>query len=302
VAVTLPRDVQVVLQDGALSLSSRLAEQNSDLSWLTHSTATVTPVSEPPAPLTPILTEVLDPGCVMARLDAIGVVGIGFPWRVLEVGRTPERLRVRIAADPDGEMTVNTWGSLFDAALSAAPVLFPGGPRLRMPGALREVRVHGAPPAEALVGIELVDVRWSEDQAGDVEVDIVIADRDGTVAARLAGVRFGVVQHAAAPDITEAEAGEDSWRDLPAPELARHVEVLVREVIAAELRADPDELDHHRPLTEMGVDSLLGESIRQGLARRFRTALPSGLLWDRPNVASLGDHLCELVAQERPAA
>src|SRR5262249_35288807 len=80
VALGTPRDVQVVRQEGALRLSSRLADQAGDQSWLTHSLARVAdPDGGRPEPVPPSgLAEVLDPDCVMDRLRTIGVVGIGF--------------------------------------------------------------------------------------------------------------------------------------------------------------------------------------------------------------------------------
>jgi 6-methylsalicylic acid synthase len=316
VALTTPRDVQVVRQDGALRLSSRLADQAADQSWLTHSTASVAdpadlsgrgrPDFAPPG----THAEPLDPGCVMDRLDAIGVVGIGFPWQVRAVCRAADHLTARVAADPDRAMNANTWGSLFDAALSAAPVLFPGPPRLRMPGRLAEVAVYGDPPPEALVGVRLADVRWDGDQAADVVVDITVADGAGVVAARLSGVRFGVVQQAALPEprVDETDGAAAAWAGLPGPALTEFAESTVRSVVAVELRLDPADIDMHRPLPEMGVDSLLGESIRQRLSRQFRTALPSSLLWDRPSIAAVAGYLAEVLAaddaadEQRPAA
>src|SRR5262249_11976736 len=144
------------------------------------------------------LAEVLDPGCVMARLADIGVVGIGFPWEVTEVRRYRKLLAVRISPDPDQIMPTTTWGSLFDAGLSPAPILFPGRPRLRMPGRLRGVHVHGDAPSEAVVHVRLVNVEWSGDQADDIEVDVTIADPSGVILARLSGAHFGVVQQASA--------------------------------------------------------------------------------------------------------
>jgi 6-methylsalicylic acid synthase len=289
-------------------LSSRLAGQDSDQSWLTHSAAEVAEMSgDEPGLLRPDLAgaEILDPACVMDRLHAIGVVGIGFPWQVTEVRRSPEQLLARIAADPDKLMATATWGSLFDGGLSAAPVLFPGLPRLRMPSRLREVAVYGDPPPEALVGVRLVDVQWDGQQAADVEVDVTLADLDGTVLARLLGVHFGVVQLAALPEPEPAgqlsERLEEEWLELADAELADYVSAAVLGVVATELRADPVDLDVHRPLTEMGVDSLLSESIRQQLSRQFRTGLPSSLLWDCPSIASVAEYLAQLVASSRSA-
>ncbi|HEX8080536.1 MAG TPA: beta-ketoacyl synthase N-terminal-like domain-containing protein [Jatrophihabitans sp.] len=321
IALTTQRDLQAVRQDDSLRLSSRLAGQASDQSWLTHSTAEVAKAQDRDAGrLAPALidagTDELDPGCVMGRLNDIGVVGIGFPWQALAVRRSAEHLLVRMAADPDRLMATATWGSLFDGGLSAAPILFPGLPRLRMPSRLSEVSVHGDPPAEAIVSVRLVDVQWGEgqdrDQAEDVEVDVTIADLDGAVLAEMLGVHFGVVQQAALPEPGASEGVRDQldqqWHELPAPELAGYVDSAVRGVVSSELRMDPTDLDVHRPLSEMGVDSLLSESIRQQLNRRFGIALPSSLLWDRPSVAAVAEFLADSLlnsrasADERPAA
>lgn len=292
ISVTAPRELQVISQDGSLQLSSRLTEETDDTAWLTHATAQV---ADPPAapgrlPLGSV-SEVLDPGCVMDRLSAIEVVGIGWPWEVLEASRGRGHLIVRVAADPNKEMAANTWASLFDAGLSAAPVLFPGAPRLRMPGRLRALSVHGEPPAEALIGVRLVDVEWTGTVADAVVVDVWIADLDGNVAATLHGAHFGVVQAAARPAEVETDGTATDWLTVPESELDDRVELSVRAVIGAELRMDPGDIDSHRPLSEMGVDSLLAESIRQLLGREFRLALPSTLLWDRPSVAAVARHV-----------
>ncbi|HEV2887767.1 MAG TPA: acyltransferase domain-containing protein, partial [Jatrophihabitans sp.] len=311
VALTTSRDLQVVRQDGSLRLSSRLADQANDQSWLTHSTADIAQDAgcdagrlEPS--LTSACAEVLDPGCVMDRLHAIGVVGIGFPWQVLQVRRSTEHLLARLAADPDRLMASATWGSLIDGGLSAAPILFPGLPRLRMPSRLREVSVHGDPPAQALVCVRLVEVQWVDQQAEDIEVDVSIADLDGTVLARLLGVHFGVVQQAALPEPGAADGVldelADEWLELAEPELADYVDSAVRGIVSSELRLDVADLDVHRPLSEMGVDSLLSESIRQQLNRQFRIALPSSLLWDRPSVASVAGYLSDLLVSSRASA
>ncbi|GAA1526836.1 hypothetical protein GCM10009827_049610 [Dactylosporangium maewongense] len=294
-----PRDVQVVRQDGAVRLSSRLAG-GSDSAWATHATATagggvvgIGRLELPPAGAVVVPAE-----RVMDLLREIGVVGIGFPWVVREVRRTGGRVVARIAADPDGLMPVRTWASLFDAGLSAAPVTFPAPARLRMPGRLRHVAVAGPPPDEALVGVDLVAVEPS----GDTVVDVRVAGLDGVVLAELLGVRFGVVSHAEVPAGDAGAPEVAGWPELTGDDLAEQVEAAVREVVAHELRLDPAAIDAHRPLSELGVDSLLSESIRQRLHRRARFALPSSLLWDRPSVAAIAAYLAERVTTDRAAA
>jgi 6-methylsalicylic acid synthase len=291
IAVSTPRDIQVVRQDGKLRLSSRLTSAGQDDAWLTHAVATVTDPPDGGELDAAACAEVLDPGCVMGRLRDIGVDGIGFDWAVREIRRAPRRLLTRLTAVP-------TWASLFDAALSAAPVVFPGPPLLRMPGRLREVTVYGAPPPEVLVSIRL---RRAEGKAGDVEVDLTLAGLDRTVVARLSGVRFGVVRQAAAP-VAAAVTGSADVLELPDRDRAGYIDKAVRDIVAAELRLDPSDLDGHRPLPELGVDSLLSESIRQRLSRQFRLALPGSLLWDHPSVSAVACYLSDQLTAERPAA
>ncbi|MGC5033607.1 type I polyketide synthase [Micromonospora sp. DT229] len=305
VAVTMPRDVQVVRQDNAVRLSSRLVGQRaSEDAWATHATATA---MEPPSGafgrLSPLAdAEVLDPDCVMDLLRTIGVVGIGFPWLVREVCRTDDRIVARVSADPDRLMATNTWASLFDAGLSAAPVLFAGTPRLRMPGRMRDIVVTGDPPQEALISVSLLDAAWSDGLLGDVLVEVQIANLDGTVLARLDGVHFGVVQQAAPQHDAEedlAAGPEPTWRDVPEADLAGLVETAVREVVATELRLDPNEIDGHRPLSEMGADSLLTEAIRHAIGRALGMSLPEALLWDHPSVAAMAGYLTDQLTSER---
>ncbi|MFI0349050.1 type I polyketide synthase [Actinomadura sp. 9N407] len=310
-AVTAPRDVQVVRQDGSLRLSSRLAGRPDDGAWLVHATAEAV---DPPdagglldeAALRASCPEAVDPGAVLERLTAIDVDGLGFPWRVTEAWRSARTLLARIVADPEGEMSAATWGSLLDGALSAAPVIFPGGPLLRMPGRFREVVAYGPPPDEALVAVRLVEGEAGE----DVVVDVRIAAPDGVVAASLSGVRFGVVRRAVTAefgpeDDAAREAGIDAgreWLGLEGRDLHDHLVGVVGGIVADELRLDSDAPSPHRPLMDMGVDSMLSEAIRVRLRRRFRIDLPSTLLWDRPTVAAISDHLAESLGASEEAA
>jgi 6-methylsalicylic acid synthase len=304
IAVASPRDVQVVRQDQSLWLSTRLAGEPDDQSWLTHATAQISGCAgsgQPPSRLPEKgCTETADPGIVMDLLAAIGVAAIGFPWQVEELRRSADSLLATVTPDPCGIMERATWGSLLDAALSVAPVVFPGAPLLRMPGQLHEVAVHGVPPARARVGVRLTE--GAPD--GDTEVDIVITTLDGTLAAQLTGVRYGVVRSQFIAEFgpgTQASAPDDLWRSLDGALLHDHMAQAVRMVVAGELRLDPAGLNPHRPLFEMGADSLLSQAIRIRLERLLRIVLPSTLLWDRPTAAAITDHLCSLLAGMRAA-
>ncbi|MGH3935745.1 MAG: acyltransferase domain-containing protein, partial [Pseudonocardiaceae bacterium] len=313
IAVSTPRDLQVVRQDGTLRLSSCLAGQRDDQSWLTHATAEImdTPADggrlDLPA-LRDICSEIVDPVCVLERLSDIDVAGIGFPWRLEELRRSVDSLLTRVTADPHRVMKFTTWGSLLDAALSVAPIVFPGAPLLRMPGLLREASIHDTPPNEALISLRLVDGPVDIDgPVDDVEVAIDIAMLDGTVVARLPRVRFGVVQREIIAEFdTDIDAGaenvDEGWLALEGQDLHDHLIEAVRRVVTYELRLDPAELGLHRPLVDMGVDSLLSAAIQDRLQRQFKITIPSTLLWNCPTAATVAGYLFELLTETKNVA
>ena len=296
IGVLVPHEIQVVRQEGTVRLSSRLTTQQDDQSWLTHAHAELADeAAAAPAVDVEALRaghpEELDPSCVWDRLAAIGVVGIGWPWEVEAVRRHASGMLATVVADPAGGRSAETWASLTDAALSVAPVVFPGDPLLRMPGWLTEAALLLPPPPRALVAVRLVSTTGD-----DVEVDVDVLTLDGELAARFTGVRFGAVRKEVLVDLgpeEEQPADEQEWTGLSGPELREHVLAAVREVAAAEVRIAPGDLDVHRPLAELGADSLMTVAIQLRLERRFRTPVPSTLLWNRPTVAAVAEYLAD---------
>ncbi|MFL6000084.1 MAG: beta-ketoacyl synthase N-terminal-like domain-containing protein [Streptomyces sp.] len=196
VAVSTPREVQVVLQEGALRIASRIVgaeEADSDGAWLTHTTAVVSPATEvgtrrlEPAEIRSRCPEVLPEEYVIDRLAGIGVAAMGFPWRVREMRRGEGELAAFVSAAPDGSAP-SSWASVLDAVLSIASVAFPGSPILRMPAHMHEVAVLGTCPAEVVLHVRCVDGPAAVDT-----VDVLVADPDGEVVARFAGLRYGVL-------------------------------------------------------------------------------------------------------------
>ncbi|GGL61392.1 phthiocerol synthesis polyketide synthase type I PpsA [Streptomyces fumigatiscleroticus] len=106
---------------------------------------------------------------------------------------------------------------------------------------------------------------------------------------------------------TPGPSPEPHWSRLRGEELR---EALVGEVRAAAARAlgsAPNAVDPHRPLPELGVDSLLTVRLRRDLEQRLAVALPATLLWNRPTVAGIAEHLARLTpahdtAQSAPGA
>jgi 6-methylsalicylic acid synthase len=229
VSVASPRELQVVAMDGTLRLCSRLPSDRVDDEldqgggWLTHTTAGVPAVADTPGSQTIPLADLrercaerLDSEFVIDRLASIGVAAMGFPWQINRIRRGTDELFVRVVPDPAGTLPP-TWASILDAALSAASVVFSGQATLRMPAHIRHASIGGRPPADAVISVRV--------RPGSTDtVDVAIATPDGTVVARLDGLRYGVLDgDVGAPASPRRLVHQVSWRpfDLPKRNRAR---------------------------------------------------------------------------------
>ena len=209
VAPARARDIQVVLQDRTLRLSSRLLD---DDSWLTHSSAVVATDDEfdqlmdggVGEDIWKRCTEVLPPGYIVDTLAGVGVAAMGFGWQISELRRGERELLARVVAEPDGS-TPSTWAGLLDAATSAASTVFDGPPRLRMPSRIDRVHVCGEPPAVAVL-----HVRHRE----GTTTDVTIADQSGAVLASLTAMTFEELENPAGTD-TSRLLHHVAWHPTP---------------------------------------------------------------------------------------
>jgi 6-methylsalicylic acid synthase len=199
------RDVQVVLQDRGLTLSTRLVEDDEsaeDGGWLTNSCA----VAAADDDIEDLLRQVLDenaarercgeqlpPNHVVDTLATLGVAAMGFDWEILDLHRGEGELLATVAANGDKSEPA-TWASLLDAATSAASTVFGGTTRLRMPARIERVAVHGRPPAVALLAVRR--------RPGTTTTDVVIAEESGSVLASLLGMAFEELENPAGSDVS----------------------------------------------------------------------------------------------------
>lgn len=219
VAPGVAREVQVVLQDGALSLLSRLAEcagtaDDADNAggWLTHSTAVAIDAAGGAAFDLPAArsrcTESLPPGHCVDTLAELGVAAMGFDWEVTDLRRGDGELLATVRAQPDGS-TPATWAGLLDAATSVASTVFDA--RLRMPARIERVSRYAAPADWAVVQVRR--------RAGHTIADVVIADLSGAVLATITGMTFEELEKP-----TGGDAGRLihrlAWHPAPQPERA----------------------------------------------------------------------------------
>ncbi|HET8658575.1 MAG TPA: acyltransferase domain-containing protein, partial [Micromonosporaceae bacterium] len=216
------RELQVVRDGGGLRLASRALAEDSrggrdagpGRPWLTHATATLAtgPATALPGSLAGATDPAgqVDPALVQQHLASVGVPTMGFDWTIEELSRDGGRLRARVVAgQPEQERP--TWGPVLDAALSIAPVAFPGAAVLRMVAHVDEVHIAGQPPAVALIEVTV-------DQVGADAVEVLVADAAGRVLARLAGLRYAVLDRDPVAAANPAQlVHELVWRPLPLP-------------------------------------------------------------------------------------
>lgn len=221
------RDVQVVLQDRSLTLSTRLADEDGaeDGGWLTHSSAVVAADDD----IEDLLGQVLDEAAVRDRcgqalpsnhvvdtLAAFGVAAMGFDWQIRQMYGGEAELLARVAAHRDGSVPV-TWASLLDAATSAASTVFDGPPRLRMPASIERVQVHGRPPAVALLHVR---------RRAGTTTDALLADESGKVLASLTGMAFEQLENPSGSDVSRM-LHRVVWHPVPWRAESRPAAVLV---------------------------------------------------------------------------
>ncbi|MFJ3102704.1 beta-ketoacyl synthase N-terminal-like domain-containing protein [Streptomyces sp. NPDC086835] len=130
---------------------------------------------------------VLDPGAVNERLHAVGVADVGFPWQITELASSRGQLRARVRPAPGGDLSpALARASLLDAVFSIAPLAFPADGRLRMPAAVRRVRLPLALP-------ETVTVHVSPSPTGGDTTDAVVRDEDGRILGTLEQLVFATL-------------------------------------------------------------------------------------------------------------
>ena len=197
------RSVQVVLQDRALALASRIEDTATGTDadgggWLTHCTA-VASAAQTPLPAIDIAgvrrrcTTVQAAGHVVDTLAELGVAAMGFPWEITELRRGDGEMLAVVRAEPDGT-TPDTWTGLLDAATSAASTVFDSPLRLRMPARIDRVALRGAP-----VPVAFLHIRRG---TGSTVADVTIADADGTVVGAIDGMFFDQLENPGGNDVS----------------------------------------------------------------------------------------------------
>jgi 6-methylsalicylic acid synthase len=212
VAISAPRDIQVLVQGNEVRLMSRLVQENEEkegdrlASWLTHTTAGTVAESSTDVPA---YGADIDISSIQARigtelktsfsidyLSSVGVPAMGFPWAVTHhVGNTKEMLALvdvspATANDASLPWSATSWAPIFDAATSIGSTLFYEVPRLRMPAQVGNtiVRDGAVPPKKAYIYVQ------EASSSSTLAVDVTITDEAGVALAKFNSMRFSEIE------------------------------------------------------------------------------------------------------------
>ena len=110
-----------------------------------------------------------------------------------------------------------------------------------------------------------------------------------------------------ADGLTSDQLFTTALEGLPEQEAREKITADVREQVAGVLNFDSSEVEIKRPLVELGVDSVMTVALRVRLQRRYGLELPPTVLWAKPTVAALSEHVCDILrpgeeAHEDPVA
>ncbi|EKG18983.1 Beta-ketoacyl synthase [Macrophomina phaseolina MS6] len=208
VAINAPRDVQVVVVDDTVKITSRLQQssESEDHSWVTHTTGRWSAVSDKAGHALQIdieaakkrINAVLPSNFSIDYLDKVGVSAMGFPWAVTEhYGNLKEMVaRVDVAPNvPAGAelpWDVSSWASILDAATSVGSTIFFDNPKLRMPAQIEKVHFfteYGVPPPKT--GYLYVE---EASERGAPAVHVSVCNDDGQVLAKFQSMRFSEIE------------------------------------------------------------------------------------------------------------
>ncbi len=225
VAVSAQRDVQIVVQQDQIKISSTLTQdkgtQPDKASWVTHTTGSWSPensVADDHQKLNisaiqaRIGTKLAD-NFSIEYLDKVGVSAMGFPWAVTEHYGNLKEMIARVDAAPDTAAAEDlpweshSWAPLLDAATSVGSTLFFNEPKLRMPAQIDSVEVYtdSLPPKTGYLYVE-------EAPNAGLAVDVCILDESGEPLLKVFSMRFSEIEGTGgASTSTESLVHQVAW-------------------------------------------------------------------------------------------
>nr|WQM87381.1 6-Methyl salicylic acid synthase [Xylaria grammica] len=209
VAINAPRDVQVVVDDDFIKITSQLQQgtESGDHSWVTHTTGRWSASNDNKDGEHALWIDieatkkrigaVLPSNFSIDYLDKVGVSAMGFPWAVTEHYGNLKEMIARVDSAPnhtasDIPWDTSSWASILDAATSVGSTIFMDNPKLRMPAQIEKVHFFAGygtqPPKAGYLYVEEASER------GAPAVHVSVCDDDGNVVAKFQSMRFSEIE------------------------------------------------------------------------------------------------------------
>ncbi|RDL32629.1 uncharacterized protein BP5553_09085 [Venustampulla echinocandica] len=203
VVVEPPREVQVLLENNQMMISSRLmgsASSGAEISWLTNTKTQISPAGDLASfgriylcELKQRCTRPLSPTFSIDYLADVGVSQMGFPWKVIEHSESDTEMLALVHTDPEPEsnpLSSKSWASMLDAATSVSSTIFYKDPLLRMPTAIGSVTISSEqPPKQCYI--------YVKKSTEELAADILIVDLSGNVVVEIQTLKFAGIEGSA---------------------------------------------------------------------------------------------------------
>ncbi|MCJ1371537.1 6-methylsalicylic acid synthase [Loxospora ochrophaea] len=205
VAISAPRDIQVIIQQDQVKLLSRLIQTENqvsdDASWVTHTTAHFSKDQIPREKGGDILAIKARIGTQLKNtfsidyLDSVGVSAMGFSWAITEHFGNEKEMIARVDVAPDAAAQAplpwdsQSWAPILDAATSVGSTLFFDQPRLRMPAQIDRVVIcsQDPPPKTGYLHVQ-------EASGSALAAHVSVLSEEGEILARFNSMRFAEIE------------------------------------------------------------------------------------------------------------
>ena len=161
---------------------------------------------------------------------------------------------------------------------------------------------QGIIPFTPQQGVELMGRILASQQVQMLAVSMDWARLTGLFAPPFLSYLADEAAREAGPSPTHKEAGliRAELLSVTPRERPRVAERFLREQIARVLRASPDKIDVHQPLTSLGIDSLMAVELKNRVETEMGIALPVTALLQGPTLAQLATVLLEQLTDQAP--
>ena len=296
IVVDQPRVIQVVADDGSVTVSSSPAADAPAHRWVRHVSARIShrlQDGEPEGTDNSGDHEMpgYDASSVAELQRTWGIEGQPFGWSIGSCRSTTGGLHADVGL-PEASTV-----ALLDAAVHVARLADSSNPRLMFPAAVESVRFA----AELADAQGFVEVRRRAGNGDELIVDIAVKAPDGTTCVDIRSLRYAAMESGPAEVASEehrSSAHTPAWSQMSAADIVSELEIRLRAILARELGMPAAAVGMDRPFPELGLDSMMAMTVLREAKQLVGVDLSATMLWNHPTISSLAAYLSEMLTPE----